>query len=90
MTHITCSIHEIFLNASYLILMTDMLSLSIRCLFFGDVSSKRNPTTYLNCIFALYDDYRKEYCNSDDSSNIGLPLVVNTPGWVKGMVFSLV
>ncbi|PRQ16052.1 putative P-loop containing nucleoside triphosphate hydrolase [Rosa chinensis] len=60
-----------------------------RCLFFGDVSSKRNPTTYLNCICALYDYYRKEYCNSDNSNNIGLPLVVNTPGWVKGIGYDI-
>lgn len=70
--------------------MTDKLSLLLRCLFFGDVSSKRNPTTYLNCICALYDYYQKEYCKSDNSNNIGLPLVVNTPGWVKGTVFYLV
>ncbi|BBH03877.1 Pre-mRNA cleavage complex II protein family, partial [Prunus dulcis] len=57
-----------------------------RCLFFGDVSSKRNPTTYLNYIFALYDYYQKEYClfgKSASPAKVGLPLVVNTPGWVK-------
>uniref|UniRef100_A0A2P2J8C3 Uncharacterized protein n=1 Tax=Rhizophora mucronata TaxID=61149 RepID=A0A2P2J8C3_RHIMU len=59
-----------------------------RCFFFGDVSSKRDPTTYLKCICTLYDYYRKEYCGFD--SSVGhvkteLPLVVNTPGWVKGV-----
>lgn len=52
-----------------------------RCFFFGDVSSKRDPVTYLTYIHALYDHYRKE-----SSSNAGLPLVINTPGWVKGVL----
>ncbi|KAM1340265.1 hypothetical protein EV1_038630 [Malus domestica] len=63
-----------------------------RCLFFGDVSSKTNPTTYLNSIFSLYDYYKKEYCLSDQSdrpTKTGLPLVVNTPGWVKGVGYDL-
>ncbi|PQQ08470.1 polynucleotide 5-hydroxyl-kinase NOL9 [Prunus yedoensis var. nudiflora] len=63
-----------------------------RCLFFGDVSSKRNPTTYLNYIFALYDYYQKEYCLFDKSASpakVGLPLVVNTPGWVKGVGYDI-
>ncbi|CAN6585263.1 unnamed protein product [Malus baccata var. baccata] len=64
-----------------------------RCLFFGDVSSKTNPTTYLNSIFALYDYYKKEYClfNQSDrpTKKIGLPLVVNTPGWVKGVGYDI-
>ncbi|KAL6281206.1 hypothetical protein ACE6H2_018087 [Prunus campanulata] len=63
-----------------------------RCLFFGDVSSKTNPTTYLNYIFALYDYYQKEYCLFDKSASpakVGLPLVVNTPGWVKGVGYDI-
>ncbi|KAI5329919.1 hypothetical protein L3X38_029316 [Prunus dulcis] len=63
-----------------------------RCLFFGDVSSKRNPTTYLNYIFALYDYYQKEYClfgKSASPAKVGLPLVVNTPGWVKGVGYDI-
>jgi len=58
-----------------------------RCLFFGDVSSKRDPSTYLSYVFAIYDYYRKEYCISETGENrcnVKLPLIVNTPGWVKG------
>ncbi|XP_031261517.1 polynucleotide 5'-hydroxyl-kinase NOL9 [Pistacia vera] len=63
-----------------------------RCFFFGDVSSKRDPTAYLKCIFTLYDYYRKEYCISDKNKSTGrteLPLVVNTPGWVKGFGYDM-
>ncbi|KAJ0047502.1 hypothetical protein Pint_15345 [Pistacia integerrima] len=63
-----------------------------RCFFFGDVSSKRDPTAYLKCIFTLYDYYRKEYCISDKNKSTGrteLPLVVNTPGWVKGLGYDM-
>ncbi|KAJ1421776.1 Polyribonucleotide 5-hydroxyl-kinase Clp1, P-loop domain [Sesbania bispinosa] len=63
-----------------------------RCLFFGDVSSKRDPSAYLNYVFAIYDYYRKEYCSSDNGENpptIELPLIVNTPGWVKGVGYDV-
>ncbi|KAK3211211.1 hypothetical protein Dsin_015917 [Dipteronia sinensis] len=63
-----------------------------RSFYFGDVSSKRDPTTYLKYIFTLYDYYRKEYCmlnNSESPGRIELPLVVNTPGWVKGMGYDI-
>ncbi|XVE54882.1 hypothetical protein DITRI_Ditri03aG0118100 [Diplodiscus trichospermus] len=63
-----------------------------RCFFFGDVSSKRDPSTYLKYIFTLYDYYRKEYCMFDKSKSPGrteLPLVVNTPGWVKGIGYEI-
>jgi len=58
-----------------------------RCLFFGDVSCKRDPSTYLSYVFAIYDYYQKEYgisVNGENPCNIKLPLIVNTPGWVKG------
>lgn len=60
-----------------------------RCFFFGDISSKRDPTTYLTYIIALYDYYRKEYCTFNNIKNFTkckLPLIVNTPGWVKGTI----
>ncbi|KAJ6672472.1 hypothetical protein OIU85_013779 [Salix viminalis] len=60
-----------------------------RCFFFGDVSSKRDPTTYLKCIFTLYDYYRKEYCKSDSPVRNEMPLVVNTHGWVKGVGYDI-
>jgi len=63
-----------------------------RCFFYGDISSKRDPTAYSKFIFALYDYYRKVYCQSDLSEspgNTGVPLIVNTPGWVKGIGYDL-
>lgn len=62
-----------------------------RCLFFGDVSSKRDPSAYLNYIFSIYDYYQKEYytlAKREKSSRTVVPLVVNTPGWVKGKLVS--
>ncbi|PKI63168.1 polynucleotide 5'-hydroxyl-kinase NOL9-like [Punica granatum] len=57
-----------------------------RCFFFGDTSSNRDPRKYLKCISALYNYYREELRKLKGSKNtiIELPLVVNTPGWVKG------
>ena len=63
-----------------------------RCLFFGDVSSKRDPSRYLKYIFAIYDYYRKDYhtCNKrENPPKTELTLIVNTPGWVKGKLTSL-
>ncbi|CAA3026463.1 polynucleotide 5 -hydroxyl-kinase NOL9 [Olea europaea subsp. europaea] len=63
-----------------------------RCFFFGDISSKRNPTAYLTCIFSLYDHYRKQHCMKstiDSHDSAGLPLVINTPGWVKGIGYEI-
>ncbi|KAL6579931.1 hypothetical protein OROMI_007955 [Orobanche minor] len=60
-----------------------------RCFFFGDISSKRNPTTYLTYILALYDHYKKEYNNTETQDSAGLPLVINTPGWVKGIGYEI-
>jgi len=65
--------------------MVQCFNLFPRCFFFGDVSSKRDPTAYLKCIFTLYDYYRKEYCKSDSPVENEMPLVVNTHGWVKGV-----
>ncbi|KAK7356859.1 hypothetical protein VNO80_16139 [Phaseolus coccineus] len=63
-----------------------------RCLFFGDVSSKRDPSTYLSYVFAIYDYYQKEYCISEKGENpcnVKLPLIVNTSGWVKGVGYDV-
>ncbi|CAM8919212.1 unnamed protein product [Rhodiola kirilowii] len=63
-----------------------------RCYFFGDTSSKRDPKAYLNCIFALYDYYSSEYRTPNERNRTlknGLPLVVNTPGWVKGIGYDI-
>ncbi|CAH9095862.1 unnamed protein product [Cuscuta epithymum] len=62
-----------------------------RCYFFGDISSKRDPKLYLSYIFALYDHYREKYCmlNNSNSASNGVPVVINTPGWVKGIGYEL-
>uniref|UniRef100_A0A7N0V291 Uncharacterized protein n=1 Tax=Kalanchoe fedtschenkoi TaxID=63787 RepID=A0A7N0V291_KALFE len=63
-----------------------------RCFFFGDTSSKRDPKAYLNYIFALYDYYQSEYRPPNERNRVlknGLPLVVNTPGWVKGIGYDI-
>ncbi|KAL9239560.1 hypothetical protein vseg_013869 [Gypsophila vaccaria] len=61
-----------------------------RCYFYGDVSSKRDPEGYLNYVFALHDFYRSEYCSSrKNGTSADVPLIVNTPGWVKGIGFDV-
>ncbi|KAG8379053.1 hypothetical protein BUALT_Bualt07G0048300 [Buddleja alternifolia] len=63
-----------------------------RCFFFGDISSKRDPTTYLAYISALYDHYLKEYRSNSKTENqdsTAMPLVINTPGWVKGIGYEI-
>ncbi|KAL9267300.1 Polynucleotide 5'-hydroxyl-kinase NOL9-like protein [Drosera capensis] len=65
---------------------------SSRCYFFGDISSKRDPATYLKYIRALYD-YYNAHCtlsNNDGPGRDELPLIVNTPGWVKGIGYEIV
>ncbi|GAB4850677.1 hypothetical protein Ancab_029988 [Ancistrocladus abbreviatus] len=62
-----------------------------RCYFFGDVSSKRDLTMYLNFIYALCD-YYKEHCLLNKNESPGkaeMPLIVNTPGWVKGVGYDI-
>lgn len=63
-----------------------------RCFFFGDVSAKRDPKAYLNAIFILYDYYQKRFCLSNKNENptkTELALVINTPGWVKGLGYDV-
>ncbi|KAI9086502.1 hypothetical protein K1719_031586 [Acacia pycnantha] len=71
---------------------TPCLKTPERCLFFGDVSSKSAPLTYLNYVLAIFDYYQKEYRMFDKGGNPPnkeLPLIVNTPGWVKGVGYDL-
>lgn len=48
-------------------------------IFIGDTSPKRDPDSYITGLYKLVDIYRKE-CN-------GIPLVVNTSGWIRGNFF---
>jgi polynucleotide 5'-kinase involved in rRNA processing len=47
-------------------------------IFIGDTSPKRDPDAYITGLFKLVDLYRND-C-------IGIPLVVNTSGWVRGII----
>ncbi|XP_072977898.1 polynucleotide 5'-hydroxyl-kinase NOL9 [Typha angustifolia] len=63
-----------------------------RCFFFGDISSKRDPEAYLNCTFNLYDHFIEGHylCNEPDSpEKTTSPLIINTPGWVKGTGYDI-
>ncbi|XP_028781687.1 polynucleotide 5'-hydroxyl-kinase NOL9 [Neltuma alba] len=71
---------------------TPCLKTPERCLFFGDISSKSAPSTYLNYALVICDYYQTEYRMSDKGENPPmkeLPLIVNTPGWVKGAGYDL-
>ncbi|KAG9443652.1 hypothetical protein H6P81_014992 [Aristolochia fimbriata] len=64
-----------------------------RCIFFGDTSSKRDPKAYLSGVYRLYDYYHTEYYQSNklrSSEKSPLPLVINTPGWVKGIGYEII
>ncbi|TVU21473.1 hypothetical protein EJB05_31109, partial [Eragrostis curvula] len=70
--------------------LTDLLNPTLReperfC-FFGDISSKRDPEAYLNCLYHLYGYFVEKYRSG---VNEMLPLIVNTPGWVKGAGFDM-
>ncbi|KAL5729409.1 hypothetical protein ACHQM5_002368 [Ranunculus cassubicifolius] len=60
-----------------------------RCIFFGDLSSKRDPETYKKSIFSLYDDFVTLSKKRGNPGKPMLPLVINTPGWVKGTGYDL-
>lgn len=62
---------------------------AIRCFFFGDTSAKRDPDLYSKCICALSDYYQLK-CHSHNCTVDGMPLIVNTSGWVKGIVLSCI
>ncbi|CAL9104933.1 unnamed protein product [Musa textilis] len=61
------------------------------CFFFGDVSSKSDPKAYLDCTFNLYDYFIRVHYQPNELNHPGkaLPLIINTPGWVKGTGFDL-
>ncbi|KAL4559251.1 hypothetical protein LXL04_031386 [Taraxacum kok-saghyz] len=59
-----------------------------RCFFFGDISSKRDPQIYLKYIIALYSHYHKHHHQSSTIEE-SVPLIINTPGWVKGIGYDV-
>ncbi|PKA63665.1 Polynucleotide 5'-hydroxyl-kinase NOL9 [Apostasia shenzhenica] len=76
--------------------ISDLMNNSIRefkrCCFFGDISSKRDPEAYLNYARRLYDYFIEKYHHTNNDNNHqkpSLPLIINTPGWVKGTGFDV-
>ena len=62
--------------------------------FFGSVSAKADPSSYVAAIASLLSQYetlaKKEYQDERNQHECGaFPLVVNTSGWVKGMGFEI-
>ncbi|XP_046850669.1 polynucleotide 5'-hydroxyl-kinase NOL9-like isoform X2 [Xenia sp. Carnegie-2017] len=53
------------------------LAKSERALFFGDITPKDYPSTYVKMVYLLHE-YYKESCSAE-------PLVINTCGWIKGL-----
>lgn len=73
-------------------LIRPCLKVPERCFFFGDISSKRDPELYLSYIFNLFDHFLKEYRMNNNTNclgDTGFPLVINTPGWVKGIGYEI-
>ncbi|KAJ4883053.1 Polynucleotide 5'-hydroxyl-kinase NOL9 [Raphanus sativus] len=56
-----------------------------RYYFYGDDSAKRDPKAYLQFVYTLFDYYQLHFCKSSENNKTALPLVINTPGWVKGL-----
>ena len=58
--------------------------------FYGHVTSRNDPPTYLEMITDLLNVYREyvaEHCQGREEE---IPLVVNTDGWVKGFGFEVI
>ena len=71
-----------FLNLVSFLMPAFLYVKPIRCCFYGDISSKGDPESYLNSLFLLYNYFVEKYrCPGSEV----LPLIVNTPGWVKGI-----
>ncbi|CAI7770058.1 unnamed protein product, partial [Closterium sp. NIES-53] len=49
---------------------------------YGDISPGSDPALYLRQIFSLYDCFRQNYYDGHGAAAI--PLVINTHGWIKG------
>lgn len=59
-----------------------------RAIYYGQDSPKNNPEFYIAAISELMHVYKNELSVNVDKVNgrvSGIPLVVNTHGWVKGL-----
>ncbi|QDZ20713.1 polynucleotide 5'-hydroxyl-kinase [Chloropicon primus] len=59
-----------------------------RACFVGDTTPKSDPVLYFNSVVHLMDWYAAHGLGALRSRNLA-PLVVNTPGWVKGLGFEI-
>jgi len=59
------------------------LQMPYRSFYIGASTPKQNPDYYLNCINELYKTYMMEIAHR---SNTFTPLVINTHGWIRGML----
>ncbi|KAK9860421.1 hypothetical protein WJX84_005725 [Apatococcus fuscideae] len=59
--------------------------------FFGRLTSEANPVSYVIALRQLFTDFCREAktVELDDGSEIPVPLLVNTPGWVKALGLDL-
>jgi polynucleotide 5'-hydroxyl-kinase GRC3/NOL9 len=64
-----------------------MKHLHLKAHFYGHVTSRNDPTAYLEMISDLVGFYRDYVEKSEGQEKI--PLVVNTDGWVKGFGFEV-
>ena len=53
--------------------------------FFGQTTSKADPTLYLSMITALLQQYTQIVNERHAGNGTKLPLLINTDGWVKGL-----
>ncbi|PHZ14331.1 uncharacterized protein RHIMIDRAFT_312531 [Rhizopus microsporus ATCC 52813] len=58
-----------------------------RSFFFGSNSPRSNPDYYLACIHQLVCHWKHDQMMEDDE--IGIPLVVNTQGWISNVGYDL-
>ncbi|KAL6505728.1 hypothetical protein OROHE_023107 [Orobanche hederae] len=77
--------NEYYAGNVYCDWLTILSGLSVYIYAFSLVtSSKSDPATYLTYTKALYDHYMEAVIQG-----AGLPLVINTPGWVKGIGYEI-
>jgi len=59
--------------------------------FFGDITSKADPDTYIQMASQLMRRYNQlqEQVKQEHGSDDNIPLLVNTDGWVKGLGYEI-
>ena len=53
--------------------------------FYGRLTSEANPVSYLAALRQVFDGFKRDAApvNLPDGSATHMPLIINTPGWVK-------